>query len=82
MLRPTEANTRLASVAEYNRAMNTAKQEVMQLLETLPETASFEDIQYHLYVRQKVEHGLEDAAAGRTLTEEEFDQRMARWLEP
>jgi predicted transcriptional regulator len=62
--------------------MNAAKKEVMRLLEDLPDDASLEDIQYHLYVRQKIEHGLEDAEAGRTLSEEEFDRRMAKWLEP
>jgi len=62
--------------------MNAAKEEVMRILELLPETASLEDIQYHIYVRQKIEHGREDMEAGRTLSEEEFDQRMAKWLEP
>lgn len=59
-----------------------AKDEVIRLLERLPDDASLEDIQYHIYVRQKIEHGMEDAEAGRTLTEEEFDRRMAKWLEP
>lgn len=54
----------------------------MRILESLPENASLEDIQYHIYVRQKIEHGLEDVDAGRTLSEEELDQRMAKWLEP
>jgi len=54
----------------------------MRLLERLPEDASLEDIQYHIYMRQKIEHGLEDEEAGRTLSEEEFDRRMAKWLEP
>jgi len=62
--------------------MSAAKEEVIRILERLPEDASFEDIQYHLYVRQKIEHGLEDIEAGRTLSEEEFDRRMAKWLEP
>ena len=62
--------------------MNAAKEEVMRILERLPEDASLEDIQYHIYVRQKIDHGLEDVEAGRTLSEEEFDQRMAKWLEP
>ncbi len=62
--------------------MNAAKAEVRHLLELLPEDASLDDIQYHIYVRQKIEHGLEDAAAGRTLSEEEFDHRMAKWLAP
>ena len=62
--------------------MKAAKEEVMRILERLPEDASFDDIQYHIYVRQKIEHGLEDLEAGRTLSEEEFDRRMAKWLEP
>ncbi|HEX4962901.1 MAG TPA: hypothetical protein VF173_18840 [Thermoanaerobaculia bacterium] len=62
--------------------MNAAKEEVMRILEGLPEDASFDDIQYHIYVRQKIEYGLEDVEAGRTVSEEEFDRRMAKWLEP
>jgi hypothetical protein len=62
--------------------MNAAKEEVIRLLELLPEDASLEDIQYHIYVCQKIDHGLEDVEAGRTLSEEEFDQRMAKWLDP
>lgn len=54
----------------------------MRILEELPDDASFDDIQYHIYLCQKIEHGLEDVEAGRTLSEEEFDRRMARWLEP
>lgn len=33
--------------------METAKEQVQEILETLPEDASLEDIQYHFYVRQK-----------------------------
>ena len=61
--------------------MTTAKEEVLRILALLPEDASFEDIQYHISVRQKIDHGLEDVEAGHTLSEEELDQRMARWLE-
>ncbi len=50
-----------------------AKEEVRRLLELLPDDASLEDIQYHIYVRQKVLRGLEDIEAGRTLSEEEFE---------
>jgi len=56
-----------------------AKEEVMRILERLPADASLEDIQYHIYVRQKIDHGLDDIEAGRTLSEEEFDQRMAKF---
>ncbi len=40
----------------------TAKQEVRSLLEKLPDNCSIEDIQYHLYVLEKVRSGLEDAS--------------------
>lgn len=62
--------------------MSAAKEEVMRILEHLPEDASLEDIQYHIYVRQKIENGLADVEAGRTISEEEFDRRMEKWLEP
>ncbi len=44
-------------------------------------TDDLEDIQYHIYVRQKVQKGLEAAREGRTLTHAEVVRRMARWLE-
>ncbi|MBI4641681.1 MAG: hypothetical protein HY731_13370 [Candidatus Tectomicrobia bacterium] len=59
-----------------------AKEEVRRLLELLPDDVSLEDIQYHIYVRRKIERGLEDIEAGRTISEEEFEARMSKWLEP
>jgi predicted transcriptional regulator len=67
---------------EGDAAMIPAKEEVRRLLERLPDDASLEDIQYHIYVRQKILRGLEDVEAGRTLSEEEFEARMSKWLEP
>jgi len=63
-------------------AMAPAKEEVRRILELLPDDASLEDIQYHIYVRQKIERGLEDIEAGRMISEEEFEARMSKWLEP
>ena len=60
--------------------MPTAKQEVSKLLTKLPEDCSLEDIQYHLYVLQKIERGLKDAKEGRVYTQEEVERRMAKWL--
>jgi predicted transcriptional regulator len=61
--------------------MQKAKQEVSKLLNRLPDDCSLEDVQYHLYVLQKIEHGLKDAAEGRIYTQEEIEKRMAQWLE-
>lgn len=60
--------------------MITAKEEVKRILQQLPDDATLEDIQYHIYIRQKIDRGLQDVEGGKTLTEEEFDARMAEWL--
>jgi predicted transcriptional regulator len=59
--------------------METAKEQVQKILEVLPDSASLEDIQYHIYVRQKVEQGLADAEAGRVISHEEAIRRLDRW---
>lgn len=58
----------------------TAKQEVAQLLTQLPDDATLEDIQYHLYVLEKIRRGRADMAAGRSYTSEQARERLGRWL--
>ncbi len=60
--------------------MFTAKQEVMELLKGLPDTSTLEEIQYHLYVRQKVQRGIQDVEEGRTYSQEEVEKRMEKWV--
>jgi hypothetical protein len=56
------------------------KLDVEKLLEKLPDNCSVEDVQYHLYVMEKVRHGLEDARANGTLSQEEAEARLSKWL--
>ena len=58
--------------------MLTAKQEVMELLKDLPDTSTLEEIQYHLYVRQKIQRGIKDVEEGRVYTQEEVEKRMEK----
>ena len=60
--------------------MSTAKEEVRKLLEQLPDDSSFEDIQYHIYVREKIERGLQEVKEGRVLSQEEVERKMSKWL--
>ena len=60
--------------------MATAKEEVRKILDEIPDDASFEDIQYHIYVRDKIARGLEDIEQGRVLSQEEVERRMSKWL--
>jgi len=62
--------------------MATAKDEVRQMLDDLPEDASYEDIQYRIYVRQKIEKSLAEVERGEIVSHEEARKRLARWLEP
>ena len=63
-----------------NCVMSTAKQQVESLLHKLPENCSLEDIQYHLYVLDKVRHGLEDAKQQGTLSQDDVEKRLSERL--
>ncbi|MFO1510412.1 MAG: hypothetical protein U1F31_11650 [Steroidobacteraceae bacterium] len=58
-----------------------AKQEVSRLLEGLPDESTLEDIQYHLYVLEKIRRGRADVAAGRVSTTEQARERLGKWLQ-
>jgi hypothetical protein len=60
--------------------MNSVKHDVEQLLNKLPDDCSVEDIQYHLYVLNKVRRGLEDARVNGTISQEEVETRLSKWL--
>ncbi len=51
---------------------------MQRILQMLPEDASLEDIQYHIYVRQKIQQGLDDAEAGRVRSHAEVQKRLAK----
>jgi len=44
------------------------------------EKCSLEDIQYHLYVLDKVRHGLEDEKEQGRLSQDDVEKRLSRWL--
>jgi predicted transcriptional regulator len=60
--------------------MSTVKRAVLELVKNLPDDCTFEDVQYQLYVRQKVEKSLEAAAAGHVHTHEQVKKRLSKWL--
>ena len=63
-------------------AMQTAKQDVQELLNHLPDEATIEDIQYHLYVLEKIRRGRDDIKNGRFLTHAQAKERLGKWLRP
>jgi len=60
--------------------MSPIMQDVESLLERLPIDASIEDLQYHLYVIDKVRKGLESIENDGGLTQEQVESRLGKWL--
>lgn len=59
--------------------MSVAKQEVEALLKKLPDECTLEDVQYHLYVMEKIKHGIKVAEEQGTITQEEAEARLSKW---
>lgn len=60
--------------------MNSPKVEVASMLSALPEDSSLEDIQYHLYVLEKIKRGLGRAETEGAVSHEDAKARLGKWL--
>jgi predicted transcriptional regulator len=60
--------------------MGPIKDQVIEIIKSLPEDCTLEDIQYHLYVREKVERGMRAIEEGRTVAQEDAEQQVQGWL--
>lgn len=56
------------------------KATVLKLLEQLPEETTLEEIQYHLYVLQKIRAGQNAVDAGHVIPHEDVMRELAGWL--
>ena len=60
--------------------MASAKQTVQDVLEQMPDDCSLEDVQYQLYLRQKLDKSRAAAAEDRVVPHEEVKKRLTKWL--
>lgn len=60
--------------------MHTAKEEVQTLLRELPDDCTLEDIQYHLYVVEKIRRGIAIAEEQGGVPQSEVELRLQKWL--
>jgi len=60
--------------------MSAVKEQAIRIIESLPEDCTLEDIQYHLYVREKVERGMRAIDEGETLSQAEAEKKVREWL--
>lgn len=59
--------------------MNSAKEEVKSLLDKLPDGCTLEDVQYHLYVIEKIQKGIERADTEGTISQEDVERKFSQW---
>jgi hypothetical protein len=59
--------------------MSTAKEGVKALLDKLPDDCSLEDVQYHLYVVEKIHRGMERAEKEGVLSQDEVERKLNKW---
>lgn len=59
--------------------MNTVKEEVRVLLDKLPDDCSLEDVQYHLYVAEKINRGIDRAKKEGSLGQDEVERKLSKW---
>jgi len=75
-----EISTKSDFVKGVKCNMKNTKQEVIDLIAQLPDDCTLEDIQYHIYVKQKIVSGLQDIEKGDAYTQEEVEERLSKWL--
>ena len=59
--------------------MKTVKEEIRSLLDKLPDNCTYEDIQYHLYVVEKIKKGIERSEKEGTLNQDEVERKFNKW---
>ena len=59
--------------------MITAKAKIKEVVEALPEDASYENIMRELTFRRMVDRGLEDSREGHIISNEEMQHRIRTW---
>lgn len=59
--------------------MNTVKDEVKAILDQLPDDCSLEDVQYHLYVAEKIQRGIERSEKEGTTAQDEAERKLKKW---
>ena len=59
-----------------NAPSSSLRDELHRLAEELEEGATWDDVMYQVYVRRKIERGLDDMEAGRTISLEEIKREF------
>jgi predicted transcriptional regulator len=56
------------------------KQEIIKLIQSLPDEATLDDIMAELYFKSQVDAGLKELDEGKGISHEEVEKRLSKWL--
>jgi predicted transcriptional regulator len=60
--------------------MAVIKEQVIKIIQSLPEDVTLDDIMAKLYFKMQVDAGLRELDEGKGISHEEVEKRMAKWL--
>jgi len=57
------------------------KDQVIEMIRTLPDDSTVDDIMEELYFRMQVDRGLKELDEGKGISHQDVRQKLAKWLE-
>ena len=60
--------------------MTPVKEQVLTMVERLPDDASLDDIMAEIYFKAQVDAGLRELDEGKGIPQAEVEKRMSKWL--
>ena len=57
-----------------------AKIEAENIIKRLPDTATLEDIQYHLYIAERIRNSREQIKKGQLYSQSDVEKRLEKWI--
>jgi len=60
--------------------MVAVKQKAQKMIQNLPDNCTYEDIQYHLYIIEKINNGIKRADNKEVLQHKDAKERLSKWL--
>lgn len=60
--------------------MTVVKQQVIRMIQSLPDNVTINDIMADLYFKLQVDAGLKELDEGKIIPHEEVEKRMSKWL--
>lgn len=67
-------------VCEGGMFKMSTKEEVLKLIEDLPEGVTIEDIMRELYIKSKIDKGIQELNSGKFVSHEQVKEKLEKWL--